>query len=51
MMRKLLILVAIVSLAMLQLDCATKKNVKKEVDRIDTEMDDLGTAVEERQTR
>ncbi len=51
MMRKLLILVAIVSLAMLQLDCATKKSVKKEVDRIDNEMDDLGTSVEEGQTR
>jgi peptidoglycan-associated lipoprotein len=51
MMRKLLILVAIVSLAMLQLDCATKKSVKKEVDRIDQEMDDLGTSVEEGQTR
>src|SRR5262245_6013565 len=51
MMRKLLILLAIVSLAMLQLDCATKKSVKKEVDRIDKEMDDLGTGVEEGQTR
>lgn len=51
MMRKLLILLAVVSLAMLQLDCATKKSVKKEVDRIDKEMDDLGTSVEEGQTR
>lgn len=51
MMRKLLILVAVLSLAMLQLDCATKKSVKKEVDRIDKEMDDIGTSVEEGQTR
>jgi outer membrane protein OmpA-like peptidoglycan-associated protein len=51
MMRKLLIVIAVVSLAMLQLDCATKKSVKKEVDRIDKEMDDLGTSVEEGQTR
>lgn len=51
MLRKLLILIAVVSLAMLQLDCATKKSVKKEVDRIDTEMDTLGTATEENQTR
>ena len=51
MMRKLLILIAVVSLAMLQLDCATKKSVKKEVDRIDKEMDDMGNLVEEGQTR
>jgi peptidoglycan-associated lipoprotein len=51
MLRKLLILIAVVSLAMLQMDCATKKSVKKEVDRIDTEMNELGTATEENQTR
>ncbi len=51
MLRKLLILIAVVSLVMLQLDCASKKSVKKEVDRIDTELDELGTATEENQTR
>ncbi len=51
MLRKLLILIAVVSLAMLQMDCASKKSVKKEVDRIDTELNELGTATEENQTR
>jgi outer membrane protein OmpA-like peptidoglycan-associated protein len=51
MLKKLLFLILIVSVSMLQLDCATKKGVKKEVDRIDTELDELGTSVEEGETR
>ena len=37
--------------AFVQIDCASKKGVKKEVDRIDKTMGDLSTSVEENETR
>lgn len=51
MLKRLLIVVAIVSLALFQLNCATKKHVNTEVKRIDTEMGKVETAVEANETR
>jgi peptidoglycan-associated lipoprotein len=51
MIRRFFVAVAIVSLAFLQLDCATKKGVKKEVNRIDKEIQGVEGSVEQNETR
>ena len=51
MIRKFMLFVAVVLLAFFQFDCATKKHVKKEVQRIDTEMQGIESSVEANQTR
>lgn len=51
MLRKLTLFVAVVLLAFLQFDCATKKHVRTEVKRIDTEMQGIESSVEASQTR
>lgn len=51
MMKKTSLLLIVLLVAFFQLNCATKKNVKKEVDRIDKTMGDLSTSVEENETR
>jgi peptidoglycan-associated lipoprotein len=51
MFKKLLILMAVVSLALFQVNCATKKHVKTEVDRIDQEMGKIESSVEANETR
>ena len=51
MLKKFLIVVAVVTLAMLQMNCATKKSVKTEVTRIDQEMDKIESSVEANETR
>lgn len=51
MIRRFLVAIAIVSLAFLQLDCATKKGVKKEVSRIDKEIQSVEGSVEQNETR
>ena len=50
MLQKTLIIVVIAFLA-LSLACATKKQVRKEVDRIDTEMETIESSVEQSQVR
>jgi outer membrane protein OmpA-like peptidoglycan-associated protein len=47
----MLMALAIVSLALIQVDCATKKSVKKEVSRIDKEMGDVESSLEANETR
>jgi outer membrane protein OmpA-like peptidoglycan-associated protein len=51
MIRKFMLFVAVVLLASFQFNCATKKHVKKEVQRIDTEMQGIESSVEANQTR
>src|SRR3989304_3486376 len=51
MNHKLLIAMAISSLAFLPVGCASKKHVKTEVERIDKEIKTIETAVEENETR
>ena len=51
MMKKAMLLLVVVLVASFQMDCATKKGVKKEVDRIDKTMGDLSTSVEQNETR
>jgi peptidoglycan-associated lipoprotein len=51
MKSRLLVALGILSLALIQVDCATKKSVKKEVSRIDKEIDDVETSVESNETR
>lgn len=46
-----MLLLVVLLVAFFQLDCATKKGVKKEVDRIDKTMGDLSTSVEQNETR
>jgi peptidoglycan-associated lipoprotein len=50
-MKKVAYVVAIMALALFQLNCATKKSVKNEVSRIDKEMDTLEASVESNETR
>ena len=50
-MRKLSYVVVIVLLSLFQFHCATKKSVKKEVERIDKEMDTIESSVEANETR
>ena len=50
MLQKTLIIVVIAFLA-LSLACATKKQVRKEVDRIDSEMETIESSVEQNQVR
>lgn len=50
-MKKAMLLIVVLLVAFLQLDCATKKSVNKEVTRIDKTMGDLSTSVEENETR
>jgi peptidoglycan-associated lipoprotein len=50
-MRKISFVAAIVLLALFQFNCATKKSVKKEVERIDKEMDTIESSVESNETR
>jgi peptidoglycan-associated lipoprotein len=50
-MRKLSYVVVIVLLSLFQFHCATKKSVKKEVERIDKEMDTIESSVESNETR
>lgn len=50
MLHRILIVVVIGFLA-LSLGCATKKQVRKEVDRIDTEMETIESSVEQNQVR
>jgi peptidoglycan-associated lipoprotein len=50
-MRKVSYLVVIVLLALFQFNCATKKSVKNEVNRIDKEMDTIESSVEANETR
>lgn len=47
----MLMALIIVALALIQVDCATKKSVKKEVDRIDKEIGEVETSVEASETR
>lgn len=51
MMSRMLVALGILSLALIQVDCATKKSVKKEVSRIDKEISDVETSVEANETR
>jgi peptidoglycan-associated lipoprotein len=51
MKSKMLMALIIVALALIQVDCATKKSVKKEVDRIDKEIGEVETSVEASETR
>lgn len=51
MSQRILVLLVCLSVALLAPACATKKSLKKEVNRIDEEMNTLGTSVEENQTR
>ena len=51
MIRKFMLFVAVVLLASFQFNCATKKHVKQEVKRIDTEMQGIESSVESNQTR
>jgi len=51
MSQRILIFLVCLSVALLAPACATKKSLKKEVNRIDEEMNTLGTSVEENQTR
>jgi peptidoglycan-associated lipoprotein len=50
MLQKMLIVV-VIGFFVLSLGCATKKQVRKEVDRIDTEMETIESSVEENQVR
>lgn len=50
-MKKLSYVVVIVLLSLFQFHCATKKSVKKEVERIDKEMDTIESSVESNETR
>lgn len=50
-MRKVSFLVVIALVALFQINCATKKSVKNEVNRIDKEMDTIETSVEANETR
>lgn len=47
----MLVALIIVALALIQVDCATKKSVKKEVDRIDKEIGEVEGSVEANETR
>lgn len=51
MKQKLFCIMLILFLAFLQVDCATKKGVKKEVQRIDQEMETIESAVEANEVR
>lgn len=51
MKSRMLMALIIVALALIQVDCATKKSVKKEVDRIDKEIGEVETSVEASETR
>ena len=51
MIRKTMLFFVVLLVAFVQIDCASKKGVKKEVDRIDKTMGDLSTSVEENETR
>jgi peptidoglycan-associated lipoprotein len=50
MLQRMLIVV-VIGFFVLSLGCATKKQVRKEVDRIDTEMDTIESSVEQNQVR
>jgi peptidoglycan-associated lipoprotein len=50
-MRKVSYIGVIVLLALFQFNCASKKSVKKEVERIDKEMDTIESSVESNETR
>ena len=50
-MRKISFLVVIALVALFQINCATKKSVKNEVNRIDKEMDTIEASVESNETR
>lgn len=50
-MRKVSFLVVIALVALFQINCATKKSVKNEVNRIDKEMDTIEASVEANETR
>jgi peptidoglycan-associated lipoprotein len=50
MLQRMLIVV-VIGLFVVSLGCATKKQVRKEVERIDTEMETIETSVEENQVR
>lgn len=51
MLKKSSLLLIVLLMAFFQLNCASKKHVKKEVERIDKTMGDLSTAVEDNETR
>lgn len=51
MKSRMLMALIIVALALIQVDCATKKSVKKEVDRIDKEIGEVEGSVEANETR
>jgi len=50
-MKKVSYIVVMVLLALFQFNCASKKSVKKEVERIDKEMDTIEASVESNETR
>lgn len=51
MKSRMLMALIIVALALIQVDCATKKSVKKEVNRIDKEIGEVEGSVEANETR
>lgn len=50
-MKKVLYAVVVFAIALFQLNCASKKHVKQEVERIDTEMGKIEQSVEANETR